>query len=693
MFISVPVSAASTPYSTYTYDINGNIQLSPPAYAPDKEVTNFDMNMDTPLSSPEDIFVDGNKNIYIADTGNKRVVVCDPDFLFKFEITTFTNEHGVPDALDNPCGLCVTDKNIYVCDSSKCRVVVFDLDGNFDRIIYAPEADVLGNDTSFTPVSIGVDKTGRMYIVSSQTYSGIFSYSEDGEFESFIGVQKANVSWIVQLRKKLFPNAVMEDNLTMGYLSLVVDNDGFVWATVDTSQDEDTFMSAIHGNDESFAPIKRLNVSGKDVMVRSGFFMPAGEISAFGFGDDSVTDSVSILSDIALGPNGMWTVIDTLRSKVYAYDANGVLLFVFGDKGAQLGNLKDAVAIDFYGSDIYVLDRTLNSVTIYKREEYGDAINMALEDDINRNFSAALDDWQEILKRNNNCDSAYVGVGQNLVKNGQYKLALEYYKNAADVEHYSTAYKQVRKEWCNKYILIVPVVVVVLCFGLSKFIKYASRKNKIGMTKVGKRTFGEEIIYGFYLILHPFDGFWDIKHEKRGSVRGGLFWIAMACLALIYQQVGTAWMKNPDKDHVNVFFAICTVIVPLVLWIVGNWCLTTLFDGEGSLKDIFIATSYSLVPLVILVIPATALSNILSLDEMAVSTLICTVSYVWLGFLVFFGTMTTHGYSMGKNFIMTLATVLGMCFIMFLAMLFSNLVTRMVSFVTEIITELGYRAQ
>lgn len=690
-FVASTVSLAATaPYKTYTYDINNDTLLSPHAYVPGKEITNFDMNMDTPLNNPQDIFVDKNNNIYISDTGNKRVIVCNSEFVYQFEITDFVNAEGVPDALADPHGIFVTDDYIYVCDSSKARIVLFTLDGEFVEIIYSPEADIMGTDTAFRPVSVAVDNAGRMYVVSSQTYSGIFSYDENANFESFIGAQKSDTSLAVQIRRWLFPNAVIDDEVTIGYVSCTIDEDGFVWATVDTSSEKQLFEQAVESNKEDYAPIKRLNVSGADVMVRSGFAMPAGELSFMNAAYGGT--SVSYLKDIALGPNGMWAVIDSNRSKTYVYDMNGVLLFVFGDTGSQLGNLKSPVAITFFGSDIYILDSSMNSVTTYKRTSYGDTIDQALYDDINRNYSSALDDWREILKYNVNCDSAYVGVGKNLLRNGKYVESLTYFKAAFDTKNYSDAFKQVRKEWISKFIWIVPIVVVVLAILLVKGLKYVAKKNKAGATKVGRRTFWEEVLFGFHVIIHPFDGFWDLKHEKRGSVRGGLFWMAAATLAYIYSFIGSSWMTNPHKDKFNLFYMMATVLIPSFLFILGNWCLTTLFDGEGSFKDIFITTSYSLVPLVILLIPATLLTNVLSLDEVAVCTLLKGIALVWVGFLLFFGIMTTHGYTLGKNFLITICTFVGMVFIAFIIMLFSNLISRMVSFIGEIITEISYRS-
>ena len=59
--------------------------------------------------------------------------------------------------------------------------------------------------------------------------------------------------------------------------------------------------------------------------------------------------------------------------------------------------------------------------------------------------------------------------------------------------------------------------------------------------------------------------------------------------------------------------------------------------------------------------------------------------------LVFIGMMVTHDYSMGKNIITTAGTIVGVVFIMFIACLFSTLLTKIVSFVSNIIVELRYR--
>ncbi|MBQ8497126.1 MAG: YIP1 family protein [Clostridia bacterium] len=692
------VSAAAAPYETYTYSIDGFILTSPHAYTPIDSIDSYDMNLSTPLNAPKDIFVDedGNGNIYIADTKNNRVLVFNPNWELQYEVGAFVNEHGVQDSLKEPNGLFVFDDILYVCDTLNSRIVLFNkADGSFDSIVGAPNADIMGSDTVFRPVAVGVNKSGTMYIVSDQTYSGIIALNPDGSFQAFLGAQKTSVSLAVRIRRMIFPTVTTESYISTPYKNLTMDDEGQVWATIVFGTDEEKDLTtAIQSlsTTSNYAPIKRLNAKGDDIMVRNGFALPAGEIVFSDLKAMTKETGPSTLVDIAMGPNGMWSVVDSKRGKIYTYDSEGNLLFAFGDKGKQLGHLTTPTAITYCGGDIYVLDSTLNSVTIYKRTDYGDIIDQALMHNTNREYSAAYQDWRDILKRNNNFDAAYVGIGKNLYRQGNYEEAMQYYKDAYETENYSIAFKAWRKAATEKYVIWVIIIAIVAVVLITKAFGYIGKKNKAGIVKVGKRTLWEEFLYGFYVIMHPFDGFWDLKHEKRGSVRGALCIVALTVFSILYQNIGSAYLFGGQTGYVDFIGPIVTVVLVLALWCIANWCLTTLFDGEGNLKDIFIATSYALLPIPLITIPATLATNICSLSEAEFITLALGIAYVWTGLLIFFGSMTTHGYSMGRNIAICFFTIIGMVFIMFMAVLFWNLITRMVSFVSDIITEISYRA-
>ena len=297
-----------------------------------------------------------------------------------------------------------------------------------------------------------------------------------------------------------------------------------------------------------------------------------------------------------------------------------------------------------------------------------------------------------MLQRNSNFDAAYVGIGNALYRSGKYEESLEYYETAYDTENWSNSYKEVRKEWMADWFLLILVLIVAVIVLVVKFFGFAAKVNKrVSVDGHARKTFGQELIYGFYVIFHPFDGFYDLKHEHRGSVRASLVFIAVTVLAFFYQSVGQGYVLNPTHKTSTIFMQIISVLVPLFLFVLANWCLTTLFEGEGSFKDIFVATSYCLVPLPLLIIPATIASNWVTTTEASIVTFVSTLAFIWVGLLLVAGTMVTHDYSMFKNIITILGTIVAMAFIVFIVLLFSMLLSKLVSLVTNLVTEIQYR--
>ncbi len=697
--VSPLTASAYYSYDTYTYSIDGWYMNSPDAYVPSEIVDSTSMGLSIPIDDPKDITVDSDNNVYIADATNNRIVVLNNRFKKRFEISKFINQYGIKDQLANPNGVFVTDKKIYVADTDNSRIVVFDKDGNFLETVERPISKEISVDDLYRPIALAVDSAGRMYIVSSTTYRGIIAINKDGEFQGFIGAQKSTLSaWEIFWRKfqteeqRKYSDTVVSTE----YNNITIDDMGLIYVTT-SSIDESSQQSAIQNKDKSgdYAPVKKMNIGGDEILDRNGFWPPSGEVSVNNANmttDSSAITGPSKIIDVALGPEGTWSIIDEKRNKVFTYDEEGRLLFVFGDQGTQLGNMQSVQAIAYMGDEMLLLDKTADNITVMKRTDYGDTLINAIRNQRERRYDEAEADWKEILKRNNNFDAAYVGIGRAYYRDGKYEEAMEMYKYAYDTENYSTAFKYYRQEWVAKYAIVVPIVVVVVAVGLYWFFRYAGKKNKeVAVRPDGTRTFWEEILYGVHVMMHPFDGFWDLKHERRGSVRGALVYVLLAVATFSYNAIGTAYLFNPKGDYTSVFGQIISILVPLLLWCVANWCLTTLFEGEGSFKDIFIASSYSLAPVPFLMIPATLLTNIFTLNEQQVVTLIVALMWVWVFALVFFGSMITHDYSLGKNLIISISTIVGMAAIMFIALLFSSLLQKIISFITSIVMEISYR--
>ncbi len=694
-------AGAGSAYQTYTYDVYGDALYSPDAYTAIKAVGSDEMGLEVPIENPGDMVTDEAQNVYIADTGNNRIVVLDRYYKYMFTISDFSNDQGVPDNLSAPQGVFVSEPNekygklIWVCDTGSNRIVVFDEFGEFVKIIEEPESSLFDAESVYKPVAMAVDSYNRLYVVSSTTYQGIIVMTDEGEFTGFIGAQAVQMSaWDIIWRRfqTKEQREASEIKVSTEFNNITINkNKNLVYVTTSTIE-EGAVQSAITGKDKTGtnSPVKLLNANGSEIMRRNGFWMPAGEIDFSTRSTDDIT-GVSTVIDAAVGPEDTWSIIDEKRSRVYTYDFDGNLLFAFGDEGTLLGNIASIEAIAYQDTNLLVLDKTNDNITVFQRTEYGDILLDAIAAESTQDFDLAINLWTEVLKRNSNFDSAYVGIGQAMYRNKDYVNSLTYFESAYDTDNWSNSYKELRKEWMSTYFLLLLLLIVGLIVGLALFFKLMGKINKRVATSGKKRTFGQEIAYGFHIIFHPFDGFWDLKHEKRGSVRGAVFFIVLAIATFYYQAIGQGYLLDPYASLASVWAQIFGVLVPLLLFVLANWCLTTLFEGEGSFKDIFVAAGYCLLPIPLLIIPTTIYSNFCINTETDIIGFIGSFAFIWLGLLLFFGTMVTHDYSMGKNVITCLGTIVGMVFIMFLAVLFTTLVGKIVSLVTNIVTEIQYR--
>jgi hypothetical protein len=704
----VTQASAFEPYDTYTYSIDGEPLKSPTAYRAEDVVDALKMDLseispDKPrFNSASDIVTDELGNVYIADKGNNRIVVLDKYYKATRILESYFDEGGELKTFNQPQGLFVSkpssatpESYIYICDTGNRCVVVFDREFNYVRTIKKPDTPLL-EDSAFVPCAIAVDLYGRIFITSSKCFEGVIVLSNEGDFTGFSGSQKVTYSPLELIWRRFQTKEQREASvkkLAMPYSNITVDDEGFIYVTTTATdmKDKAQQVTSIKSKSALNSPVKKLNSAGTEIMKRNGFFDPGGEV---------VYDAkdVSTIVDVAMGKEGSWSLLDSSRSRIFTYDQSGNLLFAFGDKGDQLGNGEDFVGMTYQViDDVYymlVLDNSTSGfrLTVFSPTRYYDTIISALSNQNKNLYSESIFYWQDVRTQNNNFDLAYIGIGKALFNQGKYEEAQDMLSSAYETEYHSKAFMEIHKDFIQKYLLLVVIGAILLVYLLVWLLGKAKKKNKAVTLKVGRKSYAEELVYICHLIFHPFDGFWDLKHEKRGSVRASLTIMLVTVLAFFYQAIGRGYSYNPRGDYSTVFIQVIAVVIPVALWCVGNWCLTTLFDGEGSFKDIIVATGYALAPLPVFVTISTILTNVMTASEGTVVSLLVSIGYVWAGILLFFGMLVTHGYTINKNIATILGTVLAMAIIIFVVVLFSSLVAKMVTFIIAIFTEIGNRA-
>ena len=202
----------------------------------------------------------------------------------------------------------------------------------------------------------------------------------------------------------------------------------------------------------------------------------------------------------------------------------------------------------------------------------------------------------------------------------------------------------------------------------------------------------ETLKYVFHVIFHPFDGFWDCKHEKKGSVAAALTFVVLTIITLAIEKQETAFLFNKNKlSELNVLVDIITVALVFILWCVANWCTTSLMDGKGKMVEIVTAIGYAVFPIPLIRLPLVFFSHFVTMDEGAFIKVFGIVSLIWAGMLVFFATSVIHEYSIKKTVVTVLITILGMGILMFIGLLFFNVIEQMINFVLTIYKEIRFR--
>jgi hypothetical protein len=203
---------------------------------------------------------------------------------------------------------------------------------------------------------------------------------------------------------------------------------------------------------------------------------------------------------------------------------------------------------------------------------------------------------------------------------------------------------------------------------------------------------GKTLKYSLYVITHPLDGFWDLTHENRGSVAAANIILFLALLTKIFKLQFTSFLFNKIIwENVNVIEIIIGFLVPIGVGALANWGLTTLFEGKGTMKQIYMGIGYAVTPYVLIQLPMIFISNLMTSEEGAFYYYINTFSLIWCAFLIMSAMMMIHDYTLGKAILTLIATIVGMMLIIFVFLLFFSLVTDAFAYFISLFKEIVFR--
>ncbi len=454
--------------ANYIYSYWGEVIDVPPAYTLKTSITANELEGVDSLDGLVDAYV-AKDAIYILS--QKQLLVLDRAFRPVKVITSYTDAGGNETAFDGNAGVFVTDAgDYYITQPDKARILHFEKDGTLRRVLSRP--NIVGFEgVSYRPTKMVLDSAGRIFVIAKGMYEGIVELRPDGTFSRFFGVNKVAYSVVDLVWRAIATEAQrarMPLWLPTDYSNLTIDQDGFIFATVQGQATEKL--------------IQRLNAKGENILkVPKHEVYPHGDqwITNFGVG---IPTGFSEPIAVSTNEYGMFMQLDATRARVFAYNEDAKLLFILGGLGDREGYFRNPVDVDFVGDTIMVLDRLAQSIEVFTPTEYGEVLLRAVEAQYNFDYENAKLYWEETLKYNPNLNLAYSGIGRVLLREKRYEEALEYLKMGEDRKYYSKAYEKVRNQVLREW--FVPGVIGIA--ALAVLIVAVKKIRRRGKPKAGE---------------------------------------------------------------------------------------------------------------------------------------------------------------------------------------------------------------
>jgi tetratricopeptide (TPR) repeat protein len=640
------------PYDTYTIDYEGNLTYTQTAFTPVGV-----LNRNVALNAPEDIFIKDDL-VYVADTGNKRIVVLDYSGDLIHEIGL-----GI---LNQPTGLHVSEDDfLYVADKGNEAVYKFALDGVLIKTFVRPVEPLFGSQSLFVPIKVVVGSGENIYIIGDGSTSGVIQLNYDGSFLGYFGVNLSDKSLVERIAEVFVKPGSYASNTPPSPTNIGISTKSLVYTATPNT------LNAL----------KMLDVNGINILTTVNYNEESNVV-------DLSVDSLGYL--YAVYADGL----------IVEYDPAGNLLFAFDimkDNSNIYGLIQNpsGIAIDQY-QNLFLLDKGKNEVFVYQPSSFATLVHQAINLYNQGSYIESTAYFEAILKENDNFALAHSALGKAYYQNDELEAAKNEYFKANDIAGYSEVYWKLRDIWLKdnlgwvfSLILILMAVSIVLKQLNKRTTVFAGLNHQISTFKKQPEVRKFSLI--FDVMKHPINSYYEIKREKRSNIYVAFFLLIVLFIEYLLLQRYTGFVFNNFSDRVRIGFEIVKFFGIFGLFVFSNYLVSTLYDGEGWLKDVFTATVYALSPLLVFMVPFIVLSNVLTLNESIIYDIFAYFMITYTGILVFMGIKEIHNYEIKetlKNLLLTLFVMLIIVLILFIIYVFGS---QLWTFTESLVKEVFYR--
>ncbi len=648
------------------------------------------------LNSAQDLFIDSKDNLYIADTGNNRVIVCKAN---SKDIIILDEADGLQ--FNKPEGVFVDDSGgIYIADTGNERILHFSATGKYVESFIRPESDYLGETYLFNPSKVIVNSTGYLYTIKSQT---IMTIDANNEFRGYLGQPDVGFN-LSEALIRIFASdeqlKALKKREAEPYINFTIGKDGLIYATSREIGSEIKVLNSVGENLYRSSTAAETTLFNK---IQSTFFslFNIGNYASksFQFGETVIRDgkqSTPLFTDIAVDGNGIITVVNSVNGMLYQYDNEGSLLCSFGKKESDSGKIElpSSLAVDSKGN-IYLLDAVQNHILVFSPTAFIKNVHNAVSLYNDGDYSAAYDIWESIAQSSENYELAQIGMGKALYKEKNYYEAMQQYKKANERVLYSQAYAKYRHDifrqnfgWVLLGILAIIAVLVLLLRILNKTGKKGI--ECFGAKYSGKKTLWQTFLLSCNTIIHPIDTFRSVKENRD---RLNLFFCVISFVCLLLIRVISLYctgypMMTADTGDINIWLECLKLGLPVATWGLSVFFVTSILDGESKVGEVYTCCIFSMAPFVMLTPLFTLLSQILSRKESGLYNSLQAIMWVWILILLIVSVYMLNNYSFGKTMAVCAISVLIMALIWAIAFLFIAIISEVWGFVFGIGTEI-----
>lgn len=434
----------------YSIDSLGNLIPIPKTYEVKLSIKN--LGEYGFLSHPEDMFIDKEGYIYIADTGNNRLLKINQSGEVLLEVQTVCEKK-----LKNPKGVYVGDDGaIWIADTGNLRIAVVESDGSSRREYTKPESSLLESNFTFDVEKIYVNKMNYIFALKG---ANLLRIDSTNNFQGYMGATEVGFNFTRFLIRKFGTKEQIEKTVKLAptsYKNFMIANDGSIYGVLASGTSNQ---------------IRRLNSVGTNTFASQSF-----GYNILKDGDKAAT--TPSFSDITVFDSGIVTVIDQRTGMIYQYDQDGNLLTSFGGIGnsKELFQVPVSLASD-KEENLYVLDYSTGVIKVFYPTSFINTVHQAILYHNNGNYEKEQGCWDQVLKLDSNYSLAHKGMGKIAYKKGDYKKSMAEYKLADDKDGYSQSFARYRHGFFRKYFGWIMFGVIGLLYGAGKLFATVKRRS------------------------------------------------------------------------------------------------------------------------------------------------------------------------------------------------------------------------